>query len=459
MRRSVLPTFWTVGLAILTFSPLSPAAEEPSWKAGTARARITPEKPLWMAGYAARTQPADGTLHDLWVKALSLEDSAGHRVVLVTLDLIGLPANMYDKICGQLESRCGLQRRQVMLNASHTHSGPVMRQALWDIYPLDDRQRAMIEEYSSFVEDTIVATVMESLSSPTAVVLSASEGKATFGANRRENSEADAVAARARGESPKGVSDSSVPVLAVRTPQGALKAVVFGYACHSTTLSIQQWNGDYAGFTQIDLERAHPDAQMMFFAGCGADQNPMPRRTVELCRRHGRELAEAVERVIADPMRPIPAELGSAFEFITLDFGPTPTQAELEKTATRENYQGRWATRLLGRMAAGESLETSYRYPVQVWKLGGEQLWISLGGEVTVDYALRFKAQYGPTTWTAGYSNDVMAYIPSQRVWEEGGYEAGAFSVYGLPAAGWATGVEQRISDSVARLVQRLEDE
>ena len=168
MRRSVLPTLWAVSLALLALPPLSSAAEEPPWKAGTARARITPEKPLWMAGYAARTQPADGTLHDLWVKALSLEDPAGHRVVLVTLDLIGLPANMYDKICGQLESRCGLQRRQVMLNASHTHSGPVMRQALWDIYPLDDRQRAMIEEYSSSVEDTIVATVMESLSSPTA---------------------------------------------------------------------------------------------------------------------------------------------------------------------------------------------------------------------------------------------------------------------------------------------------
>lgn len=459
MRKSFLPTLWAVSLALLAFSPLSPAADKPEWKAGTARAKITPEKPLWMAGYSARTQPAEGTLHDLWVKALSLQDPAGHRVVLVTLDLIGLPANMYDKICGELESRCGLERRQVMLNASHTHSGPVLRQALYDIYPLDDRQRAMIEEYSSFVEDTIVATVMEALSKPTAVVLSAGEGKATFGANRRENRQADVVAARARGESPKGVSDNSVPVLAVRTPQGALKAVVFGYACHCTTLSIQRWNGDYAGFAQIDLQRAHPDAQMMFFAGCGADQNPMPRRTVEHCRRHGAELAQAVAGVIAAPMRPIPAELGSAFEFITLDFGPSPTQAELEKTVARGGYRGRWAGRLLARMAAGEKLETSYRYPVQVWKFGGEQLWISLGGEVTVDYALRFKARYGGATWTAGYSNDVMAYIPSQRVWEEGGYEAGAFAVYGLPAVGWVSGVEQRIADSVERLVERLEAE
>ena len=90
------------------------------------------------------------------------------------------------------------------------------------------------------------------------------------------------------------------------------------------------------------------------------------------------------------------------------------------------------------------------------WILGEDQLWIALGGEVVVDYALLFKRKYGPTTWVAGYTNDVMAYIPSHRVWQEGGYEAGAFSVYGLPANRWTPEIEKRIAASVDRLVEKL---
>ena len=36
-------------------------------------------------------------------------------------------------------------------------------------------------------------------------------------------------------------SDHAVPVLAARDPQGKLKGVVFGYACHATVLSYQKW--------------------------------------------------------------------------------------------------------------------------------------------------------------------------------------------------------------------------
>ncbi len=63
------------------------------WKAGVARTVITPKTSQWMAGYAARTRPADGKLHDLWAKALALEDEKGNRVVLVTTDLLGFPKN------------------------------------------------------------------------------------------------------------------------------------------------------------------------------------------------------------------------------------------------------------------------------------------------------------------------------------------------------------------------------
>ncbi len=104
--------------------------------------------------------------------------------------------------------------------------------------------------------------------------------------------------------------DKFVPVVAVRSEQGDLQAVVFGYACHATTLSDYEWNGDYPGFTQLAVEERFPGAQAMFVAGCGADQNPNPRRTVELCRQHGLALADAVCQTLQEPMEPVSSGTG-----------------------------------------------------------------------------------------------------------------------------------------------------
>ena len=238
--------------------------------------------------------------------------------------------------------------------------------------------------------------------------------------------------------------------------RGELVAVVFGYACHATTLSFYQWSGDYPGFAQIDLEQSHPGVTAMFHAGCGADQNPLPRRTVELCQKYGQMLAAAVDDVLAGSMRPVEPRLATAFEIVSLDYEATLTREDLQAAEQKNVYYRRRAERLLKELDAGRSFAGSYPYPVQIWKLGGEQLWITLGGEVVVDYSLRFKSTYGPETWVSGYTNDVMSYIPSHRVWEEGRYESGAFYVYGLPALRWTSHIEQQIAGSVQRLVERL---
>jgi hypothetical protein len=176
-----------------------------------------------------------------------------------------------------------------------------------------------------------------------------------------------------------------------------------------------------------------------------------------LCRKLGEELDAAVEAVLEKPMRPVSPRFRAAFEFVSLDFGEQPAPAELEAATKGTDYRARWARRLLAESAAGGTFERGYpEYPVQVWKLGDDQLWIALGGEVCVDYALRFKKEFGSGVWVNGYANDVMAYIPSRRLWEEGGYQAGAFDVYGLPANRWRADIEDRIAGTVARLVERV---
>ncbi len=434
----------------------SMTAAEEIWKAGTAKVKITPEKSMWLAGYAARTKPAEGTLHDLWVKALALQAADGTRGVVVSADLLGFTKSIYEEVVRRVEKSYGLERRQVMLTTSHTHSGPALSGALEDCYPLDEKQKKLIDEYSGQLAEKVAKAIGEALSQMGPATLWRGQGSTDFGVNRRNNSEASVIKLREEGLKPKGPSDHDVPVLVVRSEEGKILALVFGYACHSTTLSGQEWSGDYSGFTQIALEEQHPGAVAMFYAGCGADQNPLPRRTVELCEKYGMMLAEAVSKVLENKMEPVRPVLQTRFDFIDVGLEGLPTRETLKQPSPSTAIHARRAKRLGSLIEQGETFPTSYPIPVQVWKLGDRQLWIALGGEVVVDYALAFKNKYGPQTWVGGYTNDCMAYIPSERIWKEGGYESNAFYVYGITADRWAPNIEEKLAGAVDQLVESL---
>lgn len=454
LRRRVL-VCGALALVAFTFGTLQ--ADPPGWRAGVAKAKITPEKPLWMAGYSSRTRAAEGTIHDLWIKVLALEAPNRHRAVIVTSDLLGFPKAIADKICEGLHEQCGLEREQIMLTCSHTHSGPVLGSVLEDCYPLDDAQKALIAEYSTALDKKVVGAVAQALAAMAPATLATGAGEATFAVNRRNNREPNVPKLRESGTPLQGPSDRAVPVMTIKDPNGQLRAVVFGYACHNTTLCDYQWCGDYAGFAQLDIEQKHPGALAMFYIGCGADQNPIPRRSLELAEKYGTMLAAAVEEVLGKPMQLIEPELKTAFAIVDLPLQPLPAESELRALAKGANYRARWAARMLNLLAQKQPLPTSYPYPVQAWKLGKDQRWIALGGEVVVDYAIKLKAQYGTRTWVAGYANDVMSYIPSRRVWEEGGYEQGAFDVYGMRAKGWTGDVEDKVLHGVEQLVGQLD--
>ena len=431
---------------------------EADWKAGTARAVITPQKPLWMAGYGGRTAPAEGKLHDLLIRVLALEDAGGHRGIVLASDTLGIPQPMYQEIAALLKSKYGLERSQFMLNASHTHCGPVLKGALHDIYPLSESQLRDVIEYSDWLTAEIVATIGRALDDLQPAILSRGVGMADFGVNRRTNREPDVPNLRDQNLL-VGPVDHTVPVLAVRKRDGTLKAVVFTYACHNTTLGFQQWCGDYAGFAQFSLEEKYPGATALFSMGCGADQNPLPRKTVELCQHYGNRLSSAVQNVLDQTMVSVKPKLETRHDFVTLKMDPPPPKDRLEKMAAEPvGYTQRWASRLVKEMNSGRKFPTEYAYPVQAWRLGQEQLWITMGGEVVVDFGLRLKAELGEQTWVTAYSNDVMAYIPSRRVLLEGGYEGqSSMMVYGMPSERWSQDVEERVIAGIKNVVNSLE--
>ncbi len=148
----------------------------------------------------------------------------------------------------------------------------------------------------------------------------------------------------------------------------------------------------------------------------------------------------------------------SAFEIIQLPYLKVVTREDLLAALKSNNrIRKRWAARMLKKLDAGDKFPASYPYPIHAWRLGKEMLVIGMGAETVVDYALRFKTQFGPGTWVCGYADDMISYIPSRRVWEEGGYEGGSnLYEYGRPAYRWAGDVEDRIVASVHKLVKQV---
>lgn len=442
-----------LGLLVLLCSLAPRLAAE--WKVGVGRECITPGESMPMAGYASRgAAHATGKLHDLWAKSLLLEDAQGHRSVLVTLDLCGIDSVLAERVCEQLKQSAGLERHQIMLATSHTHSGPVVAGNLRPMHYLlfGDADRERVDAYASFLVEKIASSVAQAARDLKPSELSFGASTENFAVNRRNNVEKDVPELRAANKL-AGPSDPSVPVLVIQRA-GQPIAVVFGYACHCTTLSGMEWNGDYAGFAQAELENELPGCSAMFWAGCGGDQNPLPRRTVELATEYGHRLAAAVRTAMLGQLAPIPSKLQTQLRHIPVPFGALPSREQLEQDRESDNpYASARAQTLLRTLDAGEPLPTAYPYPVASWRLGDCIDWVALGGEVVVDYAILIKALpiAKRATWVTAYANDVMAYIPSRRVLAEGGYEGGGAMVYyGQPTA-WAPEIEQLILDEVSR--------
>jgi Neutral/alkaline non-lysosomal ceramidase, N-terminal len=439
-------------ITLIALAPIAAVAAEPKFKAGVASVVITPSEPIWMAGYASRNKPAEGKEHDLLSKAVALEDSAGTVLVIVGTDLVGLPRSISEPVAREVTKRIGLPRERLMLTSSHTHCGPVVRDNLMDMYDMPAEMRPKVAAYGDFLQQKLIEVVVAAVKDLRPAVLHRGEGTARFAVNRRKPT----PTGFANDANPEGPVDHSVPVLRVTTPEGKLRAVVFGYACHNTTMQYFKWSGDYAGFAQIELQQKHPEATALFFMGCGGDANPLPRSKLELCQKYGKELAVSVEEVLSQgKMTEITGSFTAKYAEIALDFGKLPSREQWTAEAASKNYILKTrATKYLKMLDAGQKVPERYpHYPIQVWTLG-DLRWIALGGECVVDYSHRLKKELGQdhSVWITAYANDVMAYIPSERVLKEGGYEGeSSMQAYGMPTK-WAAGIEEKIVGKVKEL-------
>lgn len=449
-------------LAVVFCAGAAVKAAPEMWQAGVATTVITPEQPMWMAGYAARTKPSEGKVHDLHAKALVLADAQGRRLAIVTVDLLGIDRAMRDWVEKEVRQRYHIDPSNLLINASHTHSGPVLRESAYSIYgdsfyDLTPKQLEQSNVYSDRLQQKLVDVVGKALEQLAPARLAYTHGRAGFAMNRR----LPTAQGFRNSPNPDGPIDHDVPVLRIESPEGQLRAILFGYACHATTLSFYQYCGDYPGFAQEYIEQLHPGTTAMFLAGCGGDQNPYPRnkdRALELCQQHGHALANGVETALQCPSKPVRGPLRAALEEVTLDFAEPPSRAALEQQAKSNNkYERMHAEYLLQQLEREGDITSTYSYPVQVIRFGDDLMMIALAGEVVIDYALRLKRELTDTPlWVAGYSNDVFGYVPSVRVLQEGGYEGGGAMLYTPLPGPFAPSVEERVIKMVHKLVDTV---
>ncbi len=439
------------GLLLLAAIPRVSLAE---MKAGLASIVITPKEYLWMSGYAARTKPAEGKLHDLYAKAIAIEDGQGTQAVIVTTDLIGVSAELTQNVVSRVQDKTGIPRKAIMLTSSHTHSGPVIRTNLKTMYELEPVMWNKISEYTKNLEDKLVQVILQAVENIQPAELSRGTGRADFAANRRVYT----YDGMTFGVNPIGPVDYDVPFLQVKNTQHEQLGLLFGYACHNTTLDGYQYNGDYAGFAQAFLDRVFPGDVHLFFAGCGGDINPNPRREIALAKQHGEELGQAVVAALAHDMQNVDGTIKLAYSELQVPLSTPPDKEQLKQQLEDSNKYVRLLSQSLSKQIEQEgSLPDSYPVPIQVWSIN-DWLIIALGGEAVVDYALLFKDKYGAeNTWVIAYANDVMCYIPSLRVLQEGGYEAETSMIYYGFHGPWQPQIQELIIEEVDRLVNMLD--
>jgi hypothetical protein len=437
----------TLAVILSATSHTRTQAAEAQWSVGLATVKTTPHGPIRMAGYAARKDLSESVAGDLFAKAMAIEGAGGDRGLLITVDIIGFRAPVAAALCTRISEVTGLDRRQIVLNPSHTHAGPVLALDDFNDYGLPEEHHRVSRKYTEYLFDGIVTAASEACKNMQPAKLSLAMGEASFVMNRREFTDTGVKL----GVNPEGHVDKSVPVLRVESLDGELRAVLFGCACHNTTMTGKnlQICGDYAGFAQATVEKEHPGIQAMFMIGCGGAANPYPRTTLEHAQTHGETLGTEVCRVLKGNFKRIAGPLTTLLEWTSLPLAPVPDRETLETMINGPSYLRYNAERMVEALKQGKKPPTEYFAPIGLWQFGNDWTLVVLPGEVPSEFVpLIEKAIGSDSVWVAAYCNDTFGYLPTAKILREGGYETRGL----IPDTGFFSPAAETIT--VARVLQ-----
>jgi neutral ceramidase len=457
---SILMTqkFWRTFLCkvVTAASMFAATTPERGVTVGAAKVDITPDFPIRLSGYQNRPTEATRAETRLFARALAIGSGNDQPVVLITAELIGIGGETSESVAAALKSKHGIDRSRVAFSATHVHSGPALTDAIPYMFSRDlpPEEADRIARYTVSLRQKLVQVAEAALTDRKAGRLAWSEGKTDFAAQRRVIVDGKW---KTFGIVPDGFVDHALPVLRASDERGDLRAVFINYACHCTTLTggdnfvHHDWAGDAA--RRIEAENA--GAVALVALGCGADANPNPRG-VPAVAGHGEKVAAEVKRLLAAPMRALGPVTAASFRTIELPFDRAVPREELEtRAADRSKIPASYAaSKFLTELDAGRPLPKTVPYPIQTWAFSSDLAMVFLAGEVVSEYSLRLKRELsGARIWVNAYSNSLPCYIPSKRMFPEGGYEVdSSMDYYGWPTR-LAIGTEDQIVQTVQQMV------
>lgn len=420
------------------------------WRVGSSTRVITPEKSMWMAGYGAREEPSEGAAMDLHAKAVAIEGDDGETVVLVGAEILGYTPDLRAAVVDACESDYDVDGENVVLNATHTHHGPEYRTDDYGILGLDEELDQRARDYRKRLERELIAVIGEALQDRSSAALRYSHAQCGMAMSRRRP-QPDRIDFSLY---PDGAADHDVPVL-VATSGGEVTALMFGYACHPTSLPrTLEFHGEWPGLAMERLEEAYPEATAMFVQGCGGDTKAYPQDDPEFTEIHAETLATAVQAAVKARGTTVHGPLRTTMTEATLKFEDQPNREELE--ARVEDGGDRYAQRLLDELDWEGEIRTEFPYPVQAIGFGDDFTMVALAGEVLVDYSLDIKDALEGDVWVAGYSNHGYVYVPNRRHLHEGGYEASWVYLYWDFPAPLKPSVEETVTETALSLAERV---
>jgi neutral ceramidase len=453
MKRSFPAAHTLLFLILLTMTSRA------EWRVGFAKQKITPEKPIPLAGYAARTKPFEKVDQDIFAKGMAMDDGAGTKALIITVDVCTLPGNVVEPVAQRLAKEQHLKRNAIIIGCSHSHSGPQISLKGPEEGNITPELTEGIVAYTRGLQEKLFQIGQEALRNLGPAELSFGQGLVHFPMNRREPTPRGVIL----GVNARGFADRSVPVLCVKDSQGKIRGVLFVCACHGTTMPSNHLglSGDYAGYAQHFIEEKFPGAQAMFMMGCGGDANPYPRVTsLDLAEQHGRELAEEIARVLGTKLQPINGNLTCAMEQVALPLEKVD-RGELEKRAAgSDSLRAGSAKTILKELKKGQEMPREYKAPAAVWQFGTNITWVALSGEVVSGYVPLIERAIGPLNLVVtGYCHDVFGYFPTAQVLKEGGYETrGLFSGDGWFAPEAESVLVGKVRDLAQKAGRKLPD-
>ncbi len=428
--------------------------------AGTASIVITPEEPVMLAGYGSRNKPSEGVAVDLRARALALDDK-----ILVTADIIGFGPVISRAIKSEAKRRYGLSEENLLLVGSHTHSGPVISERALVDHPEQIKVR---DAYVDGLREKILKIIGEAIKNREPAKLAWARGRSNVGMYRRV---AKPDGTWAFGDNPEGTTDPDLPVMTVTAANGSLKALFFTYACHCTSV-----RSGKEGFYKVHpdwaiccskLEEKLPGTQVMFVTGCGGDIDPASKGAISDAESNGAAMQASIEEVLSKGrFQTVVGPIRSSLRRVELPLEKIDPAAVHKMTESKRPAEKKFAEGLEERIRKGATAGGPVSYPIVTWRFANGPAIVGLAGETCVEYALRLKKELGAdAVWPVGYANEVMCYIPSERVLRENGYESGwslacgrGVAAFQMSGSGWdapfAFGLEDRIISAVHQMLK-----